>query len=238
MLQAVSEPEPPQLSDLPESVACRFIGKTGRHLLQVYSKANIWDVGPMGEFVRDVRRIDPDATGNPLQVYEASRQMIRSFKQAAWYALLVILPVVLLDFRRLNHVLLSALPMGVGLLETLGIMGLLGIPLNTANMIVLPLTLGIGMESGINLVHEMRCRRGAYCGASNAVIVAVVVNSLTTMVGFGALMIANHQGLQSLGRATHRLDGLLHVQLARAAQPAGDRAVRRRQWRRGRGRRR
>ncbi len=199
-LQAVSSPELPQLSDLPESVRRRFVGKTGRYLLQVYSKANIWDVGPMGEFVAQVRTVDHEATGNPLQVYEASRQMKRSFEQAAWYALLVIVPVVLLDFRRVNHVLLAGLPMGVGLLETLGVMGFLNIPLNPANMIVLPLTLGIGMESGINLVHEMRCRRGPYRGASNAVIVAVVVNSLTTMVGFGALMIANHQGLQSLGR--------------------------------------
>ena len=56
------------------------------------------------------------------------------------------------------------------------------------------------MESGVNLLHELRCQRGRYRGAGNAVIVAVVVNSLTTMVGFGALMIANHQGLQSLGR--------------------------------------
>ena len=79
-------------------------------------------------------------------------------------------------------------------------MGLLDIPLNPANMIVLPLTLGIGMESGINLLHELRCQRGTYRGAGNAVVVAVAVNSLTTMVGFGALMIANHRGLQSLGR--------------------------------------
>ena len=200
MLQAVSTPEPPQLADLPESVATRFVGKTGRYLMQVYSKANIWDVGPMGQFVRDVRSVDPEATGNPLQVYEASRHMKRSFEQAAWYALLVIIPVVLLDFRRLNHTLLAALPMGMGMLQTLGLMGLLDIPLNPANMIVLPLTLGIGMESGINLLHELRCQRGRYRGAGNAVIVAVVVNSLTTMVGFGALMFANHQGLQSLGR--------------------------------------
>jgi uncharacterized protein len=199
-LRAVSAPEPPRLADLPESVATRFVGKTGRYLMQVYSKADIWDVGPMGQFVRDVRKVDPEATGNPLQVYEASWQMKRSFEQAAWYALLVIIPVVLLDFRRLNHTLLAALPMGVGLLQTLGLMGLLDIPLNPANMIVLPLTLGIGIESGINLLHELRCQRGTYRGAGNAVIVAVVVNSLTTMVGFGALMIANHQGLQSLGR--------------------------------------
>ena len=91
-LQAVSAPEPPHVSDLPEAVASRFVGKTGRYLMHVYSKANIWDVGPMGQFVHQVRSVDPEATGNPLQVYEASRQMKRSFEQAAWYALLVIIP--------------------------------------------------------------------------------------------------------------------------------------------------
>ena len=182
-------------------MATRFIGgKSGKYAIQVYSKANIWEVGPMSRFVHDVRSVDPEATGNPLQVYEASREMKRSFEQAAWYALLFIVPLVLLDFRRLNHTLLAALPMGVGILQTLGLMGLLDIPLNPANMIVLPLTLGIGMESGINLLHELRCQRGKYRGPGNAVVVAVVVNSLTTMVGFGGLMIANHQGLQSLGR--------------------------------------
>jgi uncharacterized protein len=200
-LAAVSAPEPPSLADLPPSVATRFIGKTGRFLIHVYSKANIWDVGPMGQFVHDVRSIDPEATGNPLQVHEASLQMKRSFEQAACYALLAIIPLVLLDFRRISHALLAALPMGVGILETLGLMGLLDIPLNPANMIVLPLTLGLGMDTGINLVHEMRCHRGRYAGAGNAVLIAVVVNTLTTMVGFGALMVANHQGLQSLGRA-------------------------------------
>ncbi len=199
-LQAASTPDLPEVSDLPESVVSRFVGKSGRYLMQVYSKANIWEVGPMGQFVKDVRKVDREATGNPLQVYEASWQMKRSFEEAAVYALLMIVPTVLIDFRRLNHTLLAALPMAVGLLQTLGLMGLLDIPLNPANMIVLPLTLGIGMESGINLLHELRCQRGRYRGPGNAVMVAVVVNSLTTMVGFGALMIADHQGLQSLGR--------------------------------------
>lgn len=199
-LQAAATPDLPQLADLPESVLTRFVGKTGRYLIQVYSKTNIWDVGPMGLFVRDIRSVDPEATGNPLQVYEASREMKRSFEKAAWYALLVIFPLVLLDFRKLSHTLLASLPMGIGMLQTLGLMGLLDIPLNPANMIVLPLTLGLGMDTGINLVHEMRNQGSRYRGAGNAVIVAVVVNTLTTMVGFGALMIANHQGLQSLGR--------------------------------------
>lgn len=199
-LRAVSTPEPPTLADLPEGVATRFVGRSGKFLMHVYSKANIWDVGPMGQFVQQVRSVDPDATGNPLQVYEASLHMKRSFEQAALYALLAIIPLVFLSFRRLSHTLLAALPMGIGLLEMLGVMGLLNIPLNPANMIVLPLMIGLGMDTGINLVYEMRSQRGQYRGAGNAVIVAVVVNTLTTMVGFGALMIANHQGLQSLGR--------------------------------------
>jgi uncharacterized protein len=200
MLQAASMPAPPEVKDFPEAVATRFVGKSGRYLLQVYSKANIWEVGPMGQFVRDVRKVDAEATGNPLQVYEASRELKCSFELAAWYALLAIAPVVLLDFRRLNHMLLAALPMALGLLQTLGLMGLLDIALSPANMILLPLMLGLGMDTGINLVHEMRCQGRKYRGAGNPVLVAVVVNSLTTMVGFGALMIANHRGLQSLGR--------------------------------------
>ncbi len=199
-LRDVSSPEPPRLDDLPECVTSRFVGKTGKYLLQVYSKANIWDMEPMGQFVSEVRSVDPEVTGNPLQVYEASRQMKRSFEQAACYALLIILPVVFLDFRRLNHTLLAAIPMGVGMLMTIGLMGLLDIPLNPANMIFLPLVIGIGIEDGIHLLHDMRRQGRRYRNADNAVIVAVVVNSLTTMVGFGALMIANHRGLQSLGR--------------------------------------
>ncbi len=199
-LQAVSFPQPPRLADLPEGVLVRAVGKTGRYLLRVYSKNNIWDVDANTEFVHQVRSVDAEATGNPLQVYEASRHMKRSFENAAWYALLAIVPVVLFDFRRLSHSLLAALPMGVGMLQTFGLMGLLDIPLNPANMIVLPLVLGIGMEGGINLVHDLRTQGRRYRGAGNDVLVAVAVNALTTMVGFGALMIASHQGLQSLGR--------------------------------------
>ena len=199
-LQAASTVEPPRPSDLPECVACRFIGKNGKYLLQVFSKGNIWDVGPMGRFVHDVRSVDPEITGNPLQVYEASRQMKRSFEHAAWYALLVIVPLVFLDFRRLGHTLLAMLPMSLGMLLTIGLMGLLDIPLNQANMIFIPLIIGIGIEDGIHLLHDMRRQGRRYRGADNAVIVSVVVTSLTTMVGFGALMIANHRGLQSLGR--------------------------------------
>ena len=70
-LQAMSNPEPPTLGDLPESLVTRFVGKNQRYLLKIYSKANIWDMDAMERFVRDVRSVDCRATGNPLQTYEA-----------------------------------------------------------------------------------------------------------------------------------------------------------------------
>ena len=197
--------------------------------MQVYSKANIWEVGPMGQFVRDVREVDPEATGNPLQVYEASRQMKRSFEQAAWYALLVIVPVVLLDFRRLNHTLLAMLPMGFGLLQTLGLMGLLDIPLNQANIIVLPLTIGIGLEGGINLLHELRLpaarlpRRGQRGHRRRGRQFADHHGRLR-----GADDRQPSRPAEPRPRADD-LDGLLPVQFAPAAQSPGPWAVQRRQ---------
>ncbi len=198
-LREVSNPEPPVYSDLPPSLVDRFLGSNGRHLMKVYSRVNIWDMDAMERFVHDIRSVDPKATGNPLQTYEASRQMKRSYEQAACYALIAIFLVLFLDFRNLRHTLLAMLPVGLGMLLLFGLLGWLGEPLNPANMIVLPLILGIGVDDGVHVVHDYLRRKGAY-RMSPSTASAVVITSLTTMVGFGSLMIAGHQGLQSLGR--------------------------------------
>jgi len=198
-LRTMATPEPPNLSDLPEGLVSRFVGQDGRHLLKIYAKGDIWDMDAMEQFVADVRSVDPRATGNPLQTYEASRQMKRSYEQAAWYALAAILMVIYIDFRSLRYTLLAMLPLGLGMLQLFGILGILQLPLNPANMIVLPLILGIGIDDGVHVVHDFRRQRGRY-RMSPSTASAVLITSLTTMVGFGSLMIARHQGLQSLGR--------------------------------------
>ncbi|MHB8899295.1 MAG: MMPL family transporter, partial [Thermoguttaceae bacterium] len=90
LLRAASNPEPPRWSDLPDGLVSRFVGRSGRYLMQVYSKTDVWDMASMEEFIRQVRSVDADATGNPMQVYESSRQMKRSYEQAAWYALAMV----------------------------------------------------------------------------------------------------------------------------------------------------
>jgi len=198
-LAGVADPEPPQLADLPPSLVERFVGSSGRHLLKIYGRGDIWNFDALERFVKDVRAVDPRATGNPLQAYEASLEMKRSYEQAALYSLIVILAVLWLDFRSIVHALLAALPLALGMAQTLGLMGLVGIDLNPANLIGIPLILGIAVDYGVHIVHDALERPGPYrISASTAN--AVLVDALTTILGFGALMVASHKGLESLGR--------------------------------------
>jgi hopanoid biosynthesis associated RND transporter like protein HpnN len=198
-LSAVADPEPPKLDDLPPSLVDRFVGQNGRHLLKIYGRGDIWNFESLKRFVHEVRSVDPRATGNPLQAYEASLEMKRSYEQAALYSLVVILAVLWLDFRSITNSLLAALPLALGMAQTLGLMGLVGIDLNPANLIGIPLILGIAVDYGVHIVHDSLERPGPYrISASTAN--SVLVDALTTILGFGALMVASHKGLESLGR--------------------------------------
>ena len=198
-LAAVSDPVAPSLDDLPPSLVDRFVGSSGKHLLKIYGRGDIWNFEALKKFVSDVRSVDPKATGNPLQAYEASLEMKRSYEQAALYSLIVIIAVLWLDFRSLTHSLLAAMPLAAGMALTLGLMGVLGIDLNPANLIGIPLILGIAVDYGVHIVHDALERPGKY-RISPSTANAVMVDALTTILGFGALMVASHRGLESLGR--------------------------------------
>jgi len=198
-LAAVADPAPPALEDLPPSLVERFVGSSGRHLLKIYGRGDIWHFDALERFVQDVRSVDPRATGNPLQAYEGSLEMKRSYEQAGLYSLIVILAVLWLDFRSLKYSALAVLPLAVGIVQMLGLMGLVGIDLNPANLIGIPLIMGIAVDYGVHIVHDFLERPGPYrISASTAN--SVLVDALTTILGFGALMVASHKGLESLGR--------------------------------------
>jgi uncharacterized protein len=199
ILKSIANPDPPTLTDLPASLVDRFVGQHGKYLLKIYGRGDIWDTNALDRFVKEVRTVDPQVTGNPLQAHEASLEMKQSYQEAAIYSLLVILGVLVLDFKSVHYAVLAALPLGVGVLQMFGLLGVLDIALNPANLIALPLILGIGVDYGVHIVHEFRESQGPY-KMSPGTAVAVLVDALTTLVGFGSLMIASHQGLQSLGR--------------------------------------
>jgi predicted RND superfamily exporter protein len=126
--------------------------------------------------------------------------MKEGFISAAYYALIAVLIFTWLDFRSFTASFAAILPMLLGFTMMFGILGLLDLPLNPANMIVLPLIVGISIDYGIHLIHDFRNRTNKRYVISSSTATAILITSLTSAIGFGSLMIASHQGLQSLGR--------------------------------------
>jgi predicted exporter len=199
-LRTIADPLPPRMEDLPKELCDRFIGKNRTYLLKVYAKGNIWNMDQLEKFVAAVESVDSRVTGHPVQTYYASRHMESSYLWAGLYALGAVLALVWIDFRSLRHSLLAMIPLAIGFATMCGCLGWLNIPFNPANMIVLPLILGIGVDHGVHLVHLWRQQRTRFV-LGDATTVALILTASTTTASFGALILARHQGLQSLGQA-------------------------------------
>ena len=192
---------PITLSDLPPQLVRRFVSNDGsKFLLQIYPKKNVWERQPLEEFVTQLRQVDPDVTGSPIIGYESIRAMKEGYIEGGGYAFLAIAVVTFLTLQRFGDTLLALLPLGLGLIWTIGWMWLFGLQFNLANLVVVPLIIGIGIENGIHLV--LRFREGGEGGpalVAGSTGQAVALFSLTTMVGFGSLMVAQYYGIFSIG---------------------------------------
>jgi hopanoid biosynthesis associated RND transporter like protein HpnN len=193
-------PVPVTVEDLPQDLKDRFVSTDGKYLLLVYPNINIWEREAMEKFLYEMRRIDPDVTGNAVHMFESSRLMIDAYVRAGLYALAAIFLYLMLALRNLRTTFLVMLPTLAGAVLTLGLMRLTGVQFNLANLVILPLILGIGVVDGVHVLH--RNREEPECGKnviSKSTGQAVILTSLTTMIGFGSLMVADHQGVYSVG---------------------------------------
>ena len=118
--------------------------------------------------------------------------------EAAYYSLAAIVVLVLIHFRSIGSVVLSLIPVGVGTLWTTALMSLLDVPFNPANIMMLPLVVGIGVTNGIHILNRFAEEHNPSI-LSRSTGKAVIVSALTTIAGFGSLVVAKHQGIQSLG---------------------------------------
>jgi hypothetical protein len=189
---------PLRVEDLPAQLRNRFVGKTGKHLVQVYPKHDVWSREEQATFVRELRTVDPKVTGTPVQLYEYTSLLKNSYVEAAWWALGAIVILVFIHFRSLGPVLLSLLPVAIGTLWMVGFMGWAGIPFNPANIMTLPLVIGIGVTNGIHILNRFAEEKNPSILAKSTGK-AVLVSGLTTIAGFGSLIVGEHQGIQSLG---------------------------------------
>lgn len=187
-----------QADDLPSALRHRFIGETGKYLIQVYPKEDVWERGAQERFVTDIRKIKPEVTGTPIQLLEYTTLLKSSYEEAALYSLAAIAVIVLIHFRSLLCVVLALIPVFLGALWMVGLMGWLNIPFNPANIMTLPLVVGIGVTNGIHILNRFAEERNPSIFARSTGK-AVLVSALTTIAGFGSLILAKHQGIQSLG---------------------------------------
>jgi hopanoid biosynthesis associated RND transporter like protein HpnN len=200
-LREVSTPAPIHLTDLPAPFRERYIGRTGKWLVCVFAKDTLWEFEPLDHFVKQVQTVDPEATGKPFTTLEGLRAMKNGFLWAALYASLAMVLVLFLDFRSWKYTLLALAPLVMGVAATLGLMTLCHIPFNPANMIALPLILGVGADNGVHVLHDYRSRHGRVYTLGQATGRGILVAALTTILGFGTLMISSHRGIYSLGLA-------------------------------------
>lgn len=189
---------PLRVEDLPEALRDRFVGITGKYLLMVYPKKDVWQRENQKEFIDQLKPIDPNVTGTPVQLYFYTELLKRSYEEAARYSLIAIVILVLIHFRSPLCVALALVPVGVGFLWLGGLMGYFDIPLNPANIMTLPLVIGIGVTNGIHILNRYAEEQTPSILARSTGK-AVLVSGLTAIAGFGSLILAKHQGIQSLG---------------------------------------
>jgi predicted RND superfamily exporter protein len=199
-LQRNLDPTVVTSKDVPPELRSKFIGSTGHFLIEVHPSVDIWEREGAAKFVHDLRTVDPEVTGPPVITYEATRLMERAYLQGTAYALILVTSLSLLMIRHIRETLLALLPLVLGLLWTIGLMHVFGLKFNLANIWGLPLIIGISAEFGLNVV--LRYLEGRSHGGplvARSTVMGVMLNGLTTIVGFGSLMVAAHRGIFSLG---------------------------------------
>lgn len=193
------EAEPVTFDDLPAELVDWDTGPDGQSIITVIPAGDMGDHDQLEAFADAVVTVAPQAVGRPVAEVATGRIVVESFLTASVLALLAITALLFLIFRRISDVLLVLLPLGVAFSLTVGISVLLGMPFNFANVIVLPLLLGFGVDSGIHLVARRQQRGDADGVMGSSTPRAVLISALTTIASFGSLSLSPHVGIASLG---------------------------------------
>jgi hopanoid biosynthesis associated RND transporter like protein HpnN len=199
-LQLALEAEPVSLASLPADLRARYLTAGGAARVEVMSALDLNDNANMRRFVDAVRRVAPDAVGPPVMLVEGGDAVVGAFGEATAISVVCITVLLLAALRNVVDALIVLAPLGIAAVWTVAAMELLGISFNLANIIVLPLLIGLGVAYGIYLV--VRWRGGVPVGElmHSSTSRAVLFSALTTMSSFGSLAVAGDPGMSILGK--------------------------------------
>ena len=182
---------------LPPAVRDSFMSANNQFAILLHPQEDIWEPGAMAPFVAAMRTVDPSVTGAPVTVFESMQLMRASFLWQGIIASAFVLALLYLDFRSVKLTAIAFLSLLAGLGWTVGIMGLLKIPFTLANFFAIPIMIGLGIDSAIHITH--RVLEGGLTHGFGSTRRAVIVTAITTTIGFGTLLFAQHRGLRGLG---------------------------------------
>ena len=188
------------LSDLPPDIRDDWLSKDGLYRIQIFPKKDLNDLANLKEFIAEVQSIAPLITGLPIIYWESMREVTAAFKQAIVIALVAI-ALVLLAIRRnfLDTALVMTTLILAGLF-TLGSAAITNTPINFANIIALPLLLGLGVDNGVHMLVKLRHwppeEQNIYQSSTAR---GIFYGALTTSSSFGGLAFSPHAGISSMG---------------------------------------
>jgi len=196
-VRAALSPQPVTIASLPRTLARDWITPDGKYRLEAFPKGNANNNAVLEEFTREVRIIAPESVGVPISIQESGRTIVRAFIQAGALSFLSIAILLAVALRRLSDVAIALGPLVLAGILTLGTCVFIGLPLNFANIIALPLLFGIGVAFDIYFV--MAWRSGMRRLLRSPLTRAVILSAGTTASAFGTLWISSHPGLASMG---------------------------------------
>jgi predicted RND superfamily exporter protein len=193
-------------SDLPPLFARRFTSRDGQELaLFLHPAGDIWEVEVARQFVREVSAVCPDVNGIAATLAEHPTMIVSGFARATVLACVLVLVILFVSFRRPSDVAIAVVPLVLGTIWMVGSMAPLDLQLNHANIVVLPLLLGLGVDASAHIMARYQQSREEHGGVAKIDDMlantggAVFVAGLTTVFGFSAMMLADYRAMFSLG---------------------------------------
>lgn len=160
---------------------------------------DVHDRAALADFVKEVREIAPEVTGPPVTIMEAGKTVLWSLLQAMAISMSATVILLLLVLRSLRGIAYVFAPLALAAVMTAAISVLIGLSLNFANVIVLPLLFGLGVASAIHIVQRARATGRIAALLHTSTPRAVVFSTLTTIGSFASLALSNHAGTASMG---------------------------------------
>jgi hopanoid biosynthesis associated RND transporter like protein HpnN len=197
-IRASLHPERVSLEQLPVDLTRDWMTKDGRARVEVRPKGDQNDNDTMQRFAAAVLKVAPEATGTPILIQESAKTIVRAFFQAAAFALISIALILFLALRRVSDVMVTLVPLLLAGVVTLELTVLLGLPLNFANIIALPLLLGVGVA--FKIYYVLAWREGETSLLASSLTRAVLFSALTTATAFASLWLSHHPGTSSMGK--------------------------------------